>query len=152
MPFGLIPESRSPSAESAVGIGNSHILIKQDTKRGTNYVLVVSPQGWNRTSVYVARGKALRIQAGGKVNIDLAGLVRALDARSRAEANAKAHAPPGADLAWEDKFTDREIHDMVPAWSWTDPDGVKGEAMIRANKSRLDRRVMKDAGYGTLIG
>jgi hypothetical protein len=149
----LFPSSRS---ELQIGVGNSHILLQQSTPDGANYVLLVSPEGWVRTSIWLRAGQNLEVQAGGRVNIDFAGLMRALEARKAAEDRVRRI--KGNDVAWEDYFTDQEKAATVPNWRWSDPDGRSDretspeETMKPANKAHRAMSIMPSLPYGVLIG
>ena len=148
--------SHLPANASEVQIGASHILFRQPTKDGVSSLLVVSPQGWTRTSIRVREDEYLRIQAGGRVYIDLAGLNKALAARERiAEDVKKRVKAPEGTYAPEDYFTDAEKAEMTPRWPWTGPDGVPVSDMRKAGANLQRwwaRSILKDQGYGTLVG
>ncbi len=144
------------TSEMQIGIGSSHILVQQSNKDGATSLVVVSPQqGWNRTSIRVRAGETLKIQAGGRVQVDLSSLSKALEARRNAEDRirkaVKAH--PGAEIATEDYFTDDDRKAMLDIWQWSGPDGVPEDLMEkRANKARRERAIMPKQPYGVLIG
>src|SRR6266851_3323845 len=74
-----------PSNASEIQIGTAHILFSQSTKEGHKYVVIVSPEGWQRTGIFVPAGARMSIEAGGKVQIDLTGMNEALRAARQAE-------------------------------------------------------------------
>jgi hypothetical protein len=140
-----------PSNTSELQIGSSHILFQQPTKDGVHSVLMVCPQGWNRTAIHVLEGQILHIEAGGKVNIDLAGLNRAIEARRNAEE--RVAKTVGETATPEDYYTDQEKQAIMSAWPWTGPDGVpEAEMASRANPKRTVRSILPKEGYGVLIG
>jgi len=143
--------SHLPSNTSELQFGSSHILFQQPTRDGLHSVLVVCPQGWNRTAIHVLEGEVVHIEAGGKVNIDLAGLNRAIEARRNAEE--RVAKTVGETVTPEDYFTDQEKQATMSAWPWSGPDGVPDAEMTsRANPKRTARRILPKEPYGVLIG
>jgi hypothetical protein len=149
-----------PSNASEVQIGAAHILFSQTTKNGEKYVAMVSPQGWERTGIEVPGSSTLKIDADGRVQIDLSGLNKALRARETAENRVMGDRNAGRILAEgngnefapEDYFTESEKRDMRPAWGWVGPNGIPEAAMREhGNAERWRRALMPSAGYGTLI-
>lgn len=141
-----------PSSTRELQIGPSHILFQ--SKDGGSSVVVVSPQGWNRTGIHVSEGSSLKIQAGGRVYFDLASLNRALEAREKAEeaVRKRVKAPEGT-YAPEDYFTSEEKAGMMPPWHWSGPAGVpEAEMAAHANSQRRQRIILPSATYGALIG
>jgi hypothetical protein len=74
-----------PRATSEVKLGSGSILFSQPTKTGQEYVVVISPQGWQETGIAVKEGDTINFEVGGKVNIDMEGLNLALEARHAAD-------------------------------------------------------------------
>jgi hypothetical protein len=74
-----------PRATSEVKLGSGSILFTRPTENGQEYIVVISPQGWQETDISVKEGDTINFEVGGKVNIDLEGLNLALDARHAAD-------------------------------------------------------------------
>ncbi len=144
-----------PSNASEIQLGatdSSHVVIRQPTKGGgSSAVLMVSPQGWNQTSIQVREGEFYTINAGGRIQTSLYDLNLALEARRKAENRIdKEHAPGSVYKPLY--YTEAERRGMVPVWPWCGPDGETVEAMKQANPESLKRRLLMTQPYGRLIG
>jgi len=135
------------------------VLFANPTREGQVYTVMISPQGWQRTGIQVRRGDTLRFEAGGRVNVDLKGLIASLEERKRAEERIRTARNAGgwktikeADFAPEHYFTADEVKNMKPKWDWTGPDGITLE---ETKKNSIPARQMKticpSKGYGALL-
>jgi hypothetical protein len=141
------------TSEVQLGIGDSRILLKQTTKSGESSLLVVSPQGWNRTAIQIKEGETFKIQAAGKVHIDLTDLDKAMEARWKAEDRIRRAGGPPPGKAPEDLYAPEEIAAMTDTWAWSSPEGVPKEDMARRSlKARRERSILPGLPYGVLIG
>lgn len=156
----VLTVSNLPSSASEVQLGAAHILFSQSTKDGDKYVVIVTPQGWQRTGISVAEGSTFAIESDGRVHIDLAGLNDALKVRRAAEdrvtaargAQSTASGTNGGFIP-DDYFTDAERKAMIPTWGWIGPNGVPQADMEKhANRERWKRTIVPTTGYGTLVG
>ena len=147
-----------PSRATQIELGPASILFSQTQGGLEKYLLVVPPQGWTKTDIFVPEGAILEISAGGKVQIDLAGLNAALGERFKAERriqDAKDHGELGnvsdKDFDPDDYFTDQELKAMKPKWKWIGPDGASDEEMKTARPARRERSILPKQSYGVLI-
>ena len=149
-----------PSRAAQFQFGPASILFSQSDSTGDKYLVVVPPQGWTRTAIFVPEGSTFEIETGGKVQIDLSGLTKALEARRNAENRVVEekrgpHPNPTIplDFAQEDYFTRDELRDMKPKWRWVGPDGLSDSEMKagNANPVRRQRSILPNEGYGVLL-
>lgn len=161
--FVLLVIRNLPSRASQVQLGPASILFSQSEIGMDKFLLVVPPQGWTRTGIFVSEGATVEIDAGGKVQIDLTGLNRALEARRKAEekiqqykndgklgnVNDKDFAPD--DYFTKDYFTEDELKAMKPIWKWIGPDGTSDEEMKVARPARRARSILPVNNYGVLL-
>jgi len=139
--------------EVQFGIGESRILLKQTTKSGESSLLVVSPQGWNRTAIQIKEGETFKIQAAGKIHIDLTGLDKAMEARWKAEDRITRAGGPPPGKTPEDIYAPEDIAAMTDTWAWSGPEGVPKEEMARRSlKARRERTILPGLPYGVLVG
>jgi hypothetical protein len=156
--FVLLVIRSLPSRATQIELGPASILFSQTQGGLEKYLLVVPPQGWTKTDIYVPEGAILEINAGGKVQIDLAGLNAALGERYKAERRiqeAKNHGELGnvsdKDFDPDDYFTNEELKAMTPRWKWVGPDGASDEEMKAARPARRQRSILPNHSYGVLI-
>jgi hypothetical protein len=122
--FGLVP------SEAELGDKGSHVVFQQ-VQAGTGngvYFVIVSPEGWQRTSIPVHAGDQLTFTASGRVCIDLGDILDKVNHRKTYEeeiANArKIRADdPKETRVPEDYFTDEQRKNLTPNRPWVDPDG-----------------------------
>jgi hypothetical protein len=147
-----------PQATQEIKFGSGSILFSRSTKDGQEFLVVVSPQAWQETGISVAAGDTIKFEAGGKVNIDLAGLNVALQARH--EADERILAQEAKSPQWEQEkdtfapeyhYTAEDKQKITPRWRWSDPNGL-AETMQLALPARQKRTVFPEKGYGTLLG
>jgi hypothetical protein len=148
-----------PRNTGQLKLGSGSIIFSQETEGGGNaYLVVISPQGWQETGIPVHEGDRLKIEASGRVHIDLSGLNASLSERRAADARAindeKTAGKWDAEkdtFAPEDHYTEDEKRKMRPTWHWTGPDGIADTA-LHAMKARMERTVLPGGNYGALLG
>ena len=147
-----------PSNTGQVKLGSGSIIFSQPTQDGNEFLVVISPQGWQESGISVRKGDHVSVQAFGRVHIDLSGLNASLAARRAAdqrvieeETKAGRWEAEKNTFAPEDHYTADEKARMRPTWHWTGPDGI-GDTSIHALKARMDRSVLPGANYGALLG
>jgi hypothetical protein len=147
-----------PRNTGQLNLASGSIIFSQPTQDGNEYLVVISPQGWQETGIAVREGDHMRFDANGRVNIDLAGLNAALAVRHNAdqrilsdEKQAGQWEAEKEDFAPEDHYTPEELRKMRPTWRWTDPNGIAETAQF-ALPSRLKRCLLPGRGYGALLG
>lgn len=153
--------SKTRAASLEAGSFKFGVILSQPVDGGSAYAVMISPQGWQRTSIYVRRGQRLSIDAGGRVYIDLMSLNAGLAERWKAEKRVihelerqgkwdKEKLVHGA----EHYYKPRERRAITEAfkWGWTGPAGFDEATMFRlATPARRSRAIKPSAGYGTLL-
>ncbi len=147
-----------PRGTSQISIGPGGVLVTQTTKEGTEYLVVIHPEGWQETGIQVTEGDILDFEAYGSIQVDLEGLVHSVEERLKAE---KRVIDREKKLGrWEREkgffrpepyFTDDEKADSRLKWTWTDPNGNR-ETAAQANPSRRGQSILADRNYGALLG
>jgi hypothetical protein len=147
-----------PSNTGQVKLGSGSIIFSQPTQDGNEYLVVISPQGWQETGISLRKGDHVSIEAYGKVHIDLSGLNFSLTARRAAdnrviqeEKDAGRWEAEKNTFSPEDHYKPQELTDIHPTWHWTGPDGI-GDTSQHALKARMDRSVLPGGNYGALLG
>lgn len=152
--YGLSPETNV----TKIKIGNFaevEAVLSQPIKGGREYLVVVSPQGWQPTGIPVRKTDTMSFSAGGKVYIDLMGLNASLAARRDAEERVKKKHPNWRINGPEEFFTPKERSKISKSfvWGWAGPDGVlPSEWKEKATPGRQKRSVSPNDPYGRLLG
>jgi hypothetical protein len=141
-----------------IGGANTHILFSSVEKRSGNeeYVVVVNPQGWQRTDIEVQPGDQLSFSADGKVCIDLNDILEKVARRLKYEDE---HAKelkirpndPTETRVPEDYFTPDERKSLVLNRPWVGPDGFDLENFQPAFRSRRGRYLMPHKNAAGLV-
>jgi len=158
--YGILRSLPHETSELKLGSGDlsASILFTRETAEGKEFLVMIPPQGWEETGIAVREGDRLTFEAGGKVNIDLAGLNRSLEARYQAEQRIIAAAKKSGK--WEKEkdtfvpelyFTREEVQNATPRWKWNGPDGLLNSDRY-ANPARKKRSIAPDRDYGALLG
>lgn len=146
-----------PSQVTQINLGSSQVLLTQTTKQGTEYLVVVHPQGWQETGIQVREGDTLHFHAYGSVHVDLGGLVNSVQERIKAEDRivaaerklGKWEEEKGVFLP-ERHFTEDEKQKSRPRWEWTGPNGNPKNAPP-ALPARQSLTILPKYGYGALL-
>lgn len=159
----------SPSEVQISALGGVRF---QTTTNGKNEsLIIVRPQGWQRTKIYVKAGQHLSFEASGRVCIDMYGLIDAAERMHALEQDeAKKHPdvidpshPETADAqkAPENFFDEDENKDEARklreqfAYLWAGPEGFHADKNYRVDKDfpgRTKNKAIPSAPYGALIG
>jgi hypothetical protein len=148
-----------PRNTGQLKLGTGSIIFSQSTQDGNEFLVVVSPQGWQETGIAVRKGDHLTIEANGKVHIDLSGLNAALAARRSADERVEGEeqkagrwdADKKNGFLPEDHYTPDEKVKMRPIWHWTGPEGIK-ETAEYALPGRMKNCILPGGNYGALLG
>jgi hypothetical protein len=148
------------ATEATIGSTNTKVAFAHTEgslfSRRSDYVVVVSPQGWQSTEIQVKRGDRFDIAAGGKINVNIQGIVEKVKQRHDVEDAILAKNPglkKDPQKAPEDfpEFDTRKFRLDVP---WNGPEGVRSEDLANGDPSfagRTNRRVSPDARLGALV-
>jgi hypothetical protein len=132
------------------------ILFSRATKNGEEYVVVISPQGWQETAISVDQGDKVKVEASGKVQIDLAGLNAALAARRDAderilqeEVTAGRWEQEKNTFLPEEHYSPEDREKIKPRWPWSTPNGL--DSNQTQFPGRPKKSIMPERGYGALL-
>jgi len=132
--------------EFQIGGTDTHILFSSIEKRSgkEEYIVIVNPQGWQKTDIEIRPGDRLSFSADGKVCIDLHDIMEKVDRRIgyedkyAAEKQIKRNDPAETRVP-EDFFNPGERESLVLNRPWVDPGGFdlnKYEPSFRSRRSR----------------
>ncbi|HEV7797826.1 MAG TPA: hypothetical protein VGO73_06710 [Pyrinomonadaceae bacterium] len=148
--------------ELNISSSGAHILLESVTDKSREYIVIVPPQGWQRSGIELARGERVRFIAEGAVNVDLWGvmqkatkrhevedritLARQLDRQSTDPKSVPEHYF-STDLSKEEQ---EQLKLLRP---WTGPNGNE-EIKVYQNAfaARITKRIIPTAPLGALIG
>jgi hypothetical protein len=147
------------ASEVTVGPENARVVFQSVQKRTGNadYVVVVSPQGWQNTGIDVSSGDKITFFAGGKICIDMDSVWEKVHLRLKYEneiAKAKdiRHDDPTEMRVPEDYFTDEQKRSLILNRPWVDPDGFDLNVFEPSFRSRRNRYLLPDKPAGGLVG
>jgi hypothetical protein len=148
--------------ELNISSSGAHILLESVTDKKREYIVIVPPQGWQRSGIELNKGDRVRFLAEGAVNVDLWGvmqkatkrhefedritLARGLDRQSTDPKSVPEHYF-STDLSKEEQ---EQLKLLRP---WTGPNGNE-EIKVYQNAfaGRVTKRIIPMAPLGALIG
>ncbi|HXQ72883.1 MAG TPA: hypothetical protein VN844_20465 [Pyrinomonadaceae bacterium] len=159
--LGIKPEAIKELNISASG---AHILLESVTNTHREYIVMVPPQGWQKSGIEVKKNEQIRFVAAGAVNIDLWSVMqkatkrhefedkitsaRNLD-RQSVDPNSVPEHYFSTDLTQEDRDKLRLLR------PWNGPDGndeTKIKVYENAFAGRTAKKIIPSAPFGALIG
>jgi hypothetical protein len=145
--------------EVRIGGAESHIVFESVERRSGNqeFVVIVNPQGWQKTSIDVRPGDRVSFSANGKICIDLHNIWEKADLRAKYEeewARKKGikRDDPNETQVPEDYFTDEQRRSLMLTRPWVDPGGFDLAAFQPSFRSRRNRYLLPDVNAASLIG
>ncbi|MDT5122644.1 MAG: hypothetical protein QOC96_2126 [Acidobacteriota bacterium] len=138
---------------SALG---AEFLIESGAGGQTQYLTVVQPQGWQKTGILVKKGQRLSFKAGGRVCIDLEGLIdraKQLDKFENDYTTSKNINKNSDDPTQrpERYFTGEEVRSLKLDQIWSGPAGFKNGNRDNSFAGRISLRIMPRENLGALI-
>lgn len=157
--------AKQSGLQSEVEISTSpRVVLQEVTKQGGEYRIMVSPAAnpipWQDTGIDIRPGDSIQIDAEGRVNINLNGLVEHVRMRHRIEARIDSELAagtlplrPDSSRLPERYYTEADRAALAVTRGWTGPDGYPGrEGVIdAAYTARTANKLMPDAPLGVLI-
>ena len=67
--------------ELNISSSGAHILLESVTNQNREYIVIVPPQGWQKSGIEVKKGDQIRFVAEGAVNVDLWSVMQKADKR-----------------------------------------------------------------------
>jgi hypothetical protein len=144
--------------EFRLGGADTHILFSSVEKRSgkEEYVVIVNPQGWQRTDIEVRSGDHLSFNADGKICIDVSEILEKVARRLKYEDE---HArkegirrdDPAEKRVPEDFFTDDERKSLVLNRPWIGPGGFDLEHFQPSFRSRRNRYLLPQENAAGLV-
>lgn len=150
--------------ELNISASGAHILLESVTKNHREYVVIVPPQGWQRSGIEVKKGEQVRFEAGGAVNIDLWGVMQ--KATKRHEFENKISTARNLDRQSTDPkslpeyyfstdLTKEERDTLRLLRPWNGPAGneeIQIKSYENAFAGRTAKKIIPSAAAGALIG
>jgi len=141
------------------------VVLQEVTKERGEYRVMVSPAAnplpWQDTGIEIRPGDSIEVQAEGRVNINLNGLVEHVRIRHQIEARidsalARGTLPlrPDSSRLPERYYTEDDRAALAVRRGWTGPDGYPGREGVvdAAYAARTENKLIPDAPLGLLIG
>lgn len=141
-----------PRETSQVSIGPRGFLVVRTSREGSDYLVVIDPQGWQETGIQVAEGDRVDFEAGGRVQIDLQPLNHSIEERREISDRiyAQRHLNPWKDDSWAELYYTVQDNDKSKLpFEWNDPMGVTNAPIIPHRRKQL---LMPDRNAGALLG
>ena len=145
--------------------GSPRVVLHQETERGHEYRILVSPAAhptpWQDTEIPVKPGDSVEIEAEGRVNINLYGLVQHVERRHAIEARIDSALRsgtlrPGPDSSRlpERFYDERDREALEIKRGWIGPEGEPGAGGITDNAylARTAHKLDPGAPFGLLLG
>lgn len=145
--------------------GSPRVVLQHVTEGGREYRLLVSPAAhptpWQDTEIEVRPGDSIEIEAEGRVNINLYGLVQHVERRHAIEARIdsalqRGTLRPGPDSSRlpERYYTELDREAIEIRRGWTGPEGEPAPWGITdlAYPARTENKLVPNAPFGLLIG
>jgi hypothetical protein len=145
--------------------GSPRVVLHQVTERGHEYRILVSPAAhptpWQDTEIQIKPGDSIEIEAEGRVNINIFGLVQHVQRRHAIEARIdsalrRGALPPRPDSSRlpERYYTERDRESLEIKRGWIGPEGEPGPEGITDNAyaARTAHKLDPDAPFGLLLG
>lgn len=148
--------------ELNISSSGAHILLESVTGKNREYIVIVPPQGWQRSGIELKKGDQIRFIAEGAVNVDLWSVMqkatkrhevedritlkRRLDRRSTDPNSVPEH-------YFSTDLTKEEQDQLKLLRPWTGPNGNE-EIKVYENAfaGRITKRIIPSAPLGALIG
>jgi hypothetical protein len=145
--------------------GSPRVVLQQVTDRGREYRILVSPSAhptpWQDTEIEIEPGDTVEIEAAGRVNINLYGLVQHVERRHAIEARIDSALQRGTLRPWPDSsrlperyYSELDRVNLEIKRGWTGPEGDAGPGGIddAAYTGRTGNKLIPDAPFGLLLG
>src|ERR1700761_249003 len=144
--------------ELRLGSASSHVLF-ESVEKGTGnaeYVVIVSPQGWQKTSIEVHPDERLSFQANGKICVDVHEVINNVNQRLEyengiAEREHIRRNDVNEKRVPEDYFTPEQRQSLILRRPWVDPGGFDLSKYEPAFRSRRGRYLLPDENAAGLI-
>ena len=144
------------ATEIRLGPESSRVVFESVEKGTANreILVLVHPQGWQKTDIDIEPGNHLLFKAEGSVNIDLAGIIDDVQLRGKFEnevaAKYKLIRTPAEKRVPEDFFSAEQRQRLQLVRGWIDPDGFKNSSYA-SWPGRRERRILPDENAGGLL-
>lgn len=144
--------------EVRFGSTDSHIVFEKVEKGSGNreFVVIVNPEGWQKTTIELHQGDHVSFYANGKICIDLNEIVANVNLRLKYEEewaekkNIKRDDPNEVQVP-EDYFTESERKSLILRRPWVDPGGFDLSTFEPSFRSRRSRYLLPNEKAAGLI-
>lgn len=120
-------------------------------------VAIIHPQGWQDTDIPVKKGDRIKITAGGKVTVDLAGIVETVNKRKELEKKYEKAVPlrrASEDMKDipESYYSEPEKESLKFNRGWVGPNGYEESFTKQSFRARHKLKILPDKNLGMLLG
>jgi hypothetical protein len=143
--------------ELQLGGAGSHVVFQRtDSSGDTESLVVVNPEGWQKTTLSIMAGDRLTFSANGRVAIDMHEIWNNAELRGQFERMHAAQQGIRANDASEtrvpeDFFTPEERQQLILNRPWVDPDGFDLKDFAPEFRSRRSRYLLPNEHAGGLV-
>lgn len=142
---------------SEIDVMSGKVLFQKSFDGKSEYLTIVHPQGWQDTDIMVKKGDHIKIVSGGKITVDLAGIVETVNKRKEIEKKyeTKAHLDRTSEEPTqcpELYYTQQEKDSLKFNRGWIGPDGYDEPFTKQSFRARGRRRILPEKNLGMLLG
>jgi antitoxin (DNA-binding transcriptional repressor) of toxin-antitoxin stability system len=142
---------------SEVDLSSGKILFKTTFGGKSEYVTIIHPQGWQDTDIQVKKGEHIKITSGGKITVDLAGIVETVQRRKEIEkkyerSKGLQRTSEAPEQIPELYFSDQEKKSLKFNRGWVGPNGYVDLFTKQSFRARAKRKLLPDKNLGMLLG
>jgi hypothetical protein len=142
---------------SEVDLSSGKILFQTTFGDRKEYVTIVHPQGWQDTDIRVRKGDHIKIAAGGKITVDLAGITETVGKRKELEKKYEKDKHLVRDSedpknVPENYYSDEEKESLKFNRGWIGPNGYAARFTNQSFRARARLKILPEENLGKLLG
>lgn len=135
----------------------AQILFETKTENRSEYLIIVHPQGWQKTDIPVRAGDRIEFKAGGSITVDVNGIAERTKKRHEFEdkyfkEKSLNKASEDQSMAPETYFNDEEREALRLRRGWVGPAGYEVDLTDQSFAARKPRRLLPKERLGALVG
>ena len=144
------------TSEIRLGGSDSHVVFEKISHKTGEYVVVVSPQGWQKAGIPIHQGDHVSFTGTGKICIDMQSLSDEVKLRQKYEQEVADREGIKTDddhetRVPEDFFTAEQKESLILKRPWVSPGGFSLDKFQPSYRSRRSRHLLPDKPAGGLV-